>query len=520
MNSALSISSRRLAPATRGDLHHRRLPFRSRALAGAAALLLAGCASLPAPERPVAPLPAAWATPTPVATAPAASTQAADGAWWLAFEDPVLPEVLEAAWRASPDREVARARVAQARAAAVAAGAAGLPRLDASGQILRQRAVPDTPAQSSLALGVQASWELDLFGGVGAAAQAASSRLQASEAEAHAVRQAVAAEAATQWLSLRACRALAAQAQADAESRAASARLTALTASAGLGAPAEAALARAAAAQAQASARAQAAQCDSSAQALQALTAWPTATLRERIASIDVHAPLPAPRMASMNTLPAALLSQRPDLRAREAEVRAAAGDRSSAQAAQRPRIMLSGSLSTARVQGAGLDARGPVWSLGPLQVSLPLFDGGALSAQADASRAAYDAAVARYQAAVRQAVAEVEQALLALDSTAAREGDARVAVEGFAERLRATEARVRGGLASGFELEDARQTAFAAQGALTSLQLERALAWVNLARALGGDWQPRDAATPAATTPAATTPVSASAPRPVPSGS
>ncbi len=73
--------------------------------------------------------------------------------------------------------------------------------------------------------------------------------------------------------------------------------------------------------------------------------------------------------------------------------------------------------------------------------------------------------------------VAEVEQALLALDSTAAREGDARVAVEGFAERLRATEARVRSGLASGFELEDARQTA-------------------------------------------ATTPVSGSAPRPVPSGS
>lgn len=519
MNSVLATpsptSSRRRAPSPSVALHQRSLRLRATSLAGAAVLLLAGCTSLPAPERPVAPLPTAWATTPPVATAASPSAQTADGAWWLAFDDPVLPEVLESAWRASPDREAARARVAQARAAAVAAGAAGLPRVDASGQILRQRAVPDTPAQSSLTLGVQASWELDLFGAVGAAAQAASSRLQASEAEAHAVRQAVAAEAATQWLSLRACRALAVQAQADADSRAASARLTALTASAGLGAPADAALARAAAAQAQASARAQATQCESAAQALQALTAWPAATLRERLTSVDVHAPLPAPRIASLNTLPAALLAQRPDLRAREAEVQAAAGDRSAAQAAQRPRVVLSGSLSGARMQGAGLDARGPVWSLGPLQVSLPLFDGGALSAQADASRAGYDAAVARYQAAVRQAVAEVEQALLALDSTAAREGDARVAVEGFAERLRAIEARVRGGLASGFELEDARQTALAAQGALTALQLERALAWVNLARALGGDWQPRDSAATAATTP-----VPGSAPRAVPSGS
>lgn len=517
MNPVLAPPSTRLS--RQGVPQRRARRRRSPLLAGAAALLLAGCASLPAPERPVAPLPASWTAPLPAATASPDPGPAAPSPWWLAFDDPVLPEVLEAAWRASPDREAARARVAQARAAAVAAGASALPRLDASGQILRQRAVPDTPAQSSASLGLQVSWELDLFGGVGAAAQAASSRLQASEAEAHAVRQAVAAEAATQWLSLRACLALAAQAQADAESRATSARLTALTASAGLAAPADAALARAAAAQAQASARAQSTQCESAAQALQALTAWPTTTLRDRVASVDVRAALPAPRVAPLSTLPAALLAQRPDLRAREAEVQAAVGDRSAAQAAQRPRVVLSGSLSTARLQGAGLDARGPVWSLGPLQVSLPLFDAGALSAQAEASRAAYAAAVARYQAAVRQAVAEVEQALLALHGTAAREGDARVAVEGFAERLRATEARVRSGLASGFELEDARQTALSAQGALTALQLERALAWVNLARALGGDWQPRDAG-PAATATATTTPVPGSAPRPVPSGS
>ena len=83
----------------------------------------------------------------------------------------------------------------------------------------------------------------------------------------------------------------------------------------------------------------------------------------------------------------------------------------------------------------------------------------------------------------------EVEDALVALHSTAARGDDARTAADGFERSYRAVESRYRGGLASLFELEDARRSAVAAQAALIELQRERVAAWISLYRALGGGW-------------------------------
>jgi outer membrane protein, multidrug efflux system len=93
------------------------------------------------------------------------------------------------------------------------------------------------------------------------------------------------------------------------------------------------------------------------------------------------------------------------------------------------------------------------------------------------------------YRAKLRTAVREVEEALVALQSTADRDADAQVATEGFATSFRATEARFKGGLASLYELEDARRSAVQAQVALIDLQRERSTAWISLYRALGGGW-------------------------------
>jgi outer membrane protein TolC len=123
--------------------------------------------------------------------------------------------------------------------------------------------------------------------------------------------------------------------------------------------------------------------------------------------------------------------------------------------------------------------------------VTLPLFDGGRRAAGEAAARAAYDDAVVQLRGALRGAVREVEDALVALQSTAAREADVGIATEGFAASLAAAEARWRGGVGSLFELEDARRSALAAQSALVELRRERATAWINLYRALGGGFEP-----------------------------
>jgi outer membrane protein TolC len=188
--------------------------------------------------------------------------------------------------------------------------------------------------------------------------------------------------------------------------------------------------------------------------------------------------------------VPAQALAQRPDLLIAEREVVAASAEVAQAQAARLPRIALNGSISAARFESSDFGNQGgTLWAIGPVTVSLPLFDGGTRRANVVAAQARFDEAGTLYRGKLRGAVREVEEALVALQSTADRSTDAQVATEGYAASFRATEARFRGGLASLYELEDARRSALQAEIALIDLKRERATAWITLYRALGGGW-------------------------------
>jgi NodT family efflux transporter outer membrane factor (OMF) lipoprotein len=344
-----------------------------------------------------------------------------------------------------------------------------------------------SPVGTSLGANLQASWELDLFGANAAGRDAAQARLDGAHASWHDARVSVAAEVASSYLALRACEAQLATTQLDTRSRSETARLTELTAKAGFQAPANAALARASAAQGNANLAQQRASCELGVKGLVALTGLPEPVLRERLAAATARIPQPA--LIAVNRVPAEALAQRPDVVAAGRDLVAASAEVSQAQAQRLPSISLSGNIGPARFETGAGNLSGTLWSIGPVAVSLPLFDGGRRRANAEAAKARYDEAVAVYQGRLRNSVREVEVALVGLQSTAERNGDAQTASEGFEASYRATEARFKGGLASLFELEDARRTAVQAQAALIDLQRERVAAWIALYRALGGGW-------------------------------
>lgn len=462
--------------------------------ASAAALLgawaLAGCASLaPATPPAAAPAPAAqWQAPLPAAD-PAAELKR----WWQQFNDPLLAQLIESAQAASPTIASAHSRIEQARAARVAGGSALGPTLDASASASRGRFDLATPVGTSAAAGLQAAWEIDLFGADRAGRDAAQARLDGAQALWHDARISVAAETASSYLTLRACEAQLAQTEFDAASRAETSRLTELAAKAGFQAPASADLARASAAQGNASLTQQRAACDLAVKSLVAMTALAEPELRSKLQA--GRAQLPQPAQFGVAQVPAQVLAQRPDLANAERELAAAAADAAQARAQRYPRIALAGNITPSHFETGGISTSGTLWSIGPVSVSLPIFDGGVRRANAEAAQARYDAAAASYAASLRTAVREVESALVALQSTAGRGDDARTAAEGFERSYRAVESRYRGGLASLFELEDARRSAVAAQSALIELQRERIAAWISLYRALGGGWTPADPA-------------------------
>ena len=455
-------------------------------------LALGGCASGPEPSpEPVAVaaavLPPAWQAPLPHGGQLVALRD-----WWRQFDDPLLVQLIDAAQAASASLASAASRIEQARATRVAAGAALLPTLDGSASV--SRGSPDfvTPLGSVASVGVQAGWELDLFGGRRAARDAAQARVDGAQAAWHDARVSVAAEVAGTYIDLRACEAQLEKADADAASRAETARLTELSRQAGFEAPANAALARASAAQGRSLLAQRRAQCDLQVKALVALTGLAEPPLRQRLAAATARVPQPA--QLEVARVPAQALAQRPDLFGAERAWAAAAAEVSQARSQQLPRISLAGSIGAMHAEAGPISASGGVWTLGPVVISMPLFDGGARRANVDAARARYVEAEAQYRGKLRGAVREVEEALIRLQATAERSADARIAADGFADSLRGAQARQQGGLGSLFELEDARRSALQSQSALIDLERERSAAWIALYRALGGGWSPEAA--------------------------
>ena len=456
-------------------------------------LALGACAGLqpPATERavPELPAPASWQ-----ASLPHNGQQTDLAQWWAQFQDPLLSTLVAAAQDASASVASARARITQARSALVGTQAAMGPMLNAVGNTSRGQQDVNMPVATSMSVGLQAQWEIDLFGGVRAARDAADARLRGAANGWHEARVSVAAEVANQYTALRACQAQTVQTALDAQSRSETARLTALAAQAGFQAPSSAALARASAAQASGLLTQQRAQCDLAIKALVAMTGLPEPDLQQRLAAGAAR--LPQPGHIVVPSVPAQVLAQRPDIDSASRELLATGAEITQTRAQRLPRIMLNGNIGAARFASPASVDSGTTWSIGPVVVTLPLFDGGGQEARLAAAQARHTEARALLEARLRSAVREVEDALVNLRSTAERSGDAEVATEGFAASYKAAQARYSGGLASLFELEDARRSAVQAQGALIELQRERVAAWIALYRALGGGWT-TDAASP-----------------------
>jgi outer membrane protein TolC len=506
-------------------------------------LLLGACTAARPPAQVDAHTPARWHTghlpPSSAggqADGPARDAAARESAarlrrWWQQLNDPLLLQLMARAQAASPSLASAQARVAEARAAWVAAGAARAPQLGATASAVRSNnslgagtggasASPATVLQATL----QPQWEIDLFGGLGAAQDAAALRLAGAQGQQASAQVALMAEVANAYFNERACRQQWAVARADAGSRAETARLMGLSQQAGFTAPADAALARAAAADAASRTRDAQTQCVLARQALVALTASDAGELAQQLdgrvqpptqtesptqtptsafaaaapahQSADVPAgdPHPAegadwPPLRAVPSVPAQLLLQRPDVWAAEQAVAAASAGVGEAHAQRYPRLSLQGSVGRMQVRTQGMSPALGTWSLGPLALTVPLIDGGARRANVQASQARYDEAVVKLRASVRQAVQEVEGALTQWASHHARAEATDLAVQQYQRYWQATQARHQHGMASLFELEDARRSLLAAQLAQVAQRRDQTLAWVSLYRALGGGW-------------------------------
>jgi NodT family efflux transporter outer membrane factor (OMF) lipoprotein len=326
-------------------------------------------------------VPAQWQAPLPHDGKVADLTR-----WWEQFDDPLLSELIASAEAVSPTVAAARSRLYLARATSTGAFASLLPRLD--GNLSGSRGQQDIrfPAGTATSASLAASWEIDLFGGNSAASDAASARYSGAQADWHAARVSLAADIATSYVGFRACEAQVRQRILDTGSRRRTANLTRINAEAGLESPANAALARASAAQGNNLLTQQSTQCELYVKELVALTAIDEPRLRQQLEMGSQH--IPQPTEIAVADVPAATLAQRPDVYSAGLAVMAASADVTNLQAQRLPRISLTGNISHSRFSSDIATTDGSVWALGPLTVTLPIFDAGTRRANVDAGRA------------------------------------------------------------------------------------------------------------------------------------
>jgi NodT family efflux transporter outer membrane factor (OMF) lipoprotein len=411
--------------------------------------------------------------------------------WWAQLGDPVLVELQRVANESNPSMQKAAAQIASARASLASSKAAGVPTLTGSGSATRANAGTGTSTGSSIvsstiSAGLDASWELDLFGSVRRNIEASEATAQAREADWNDTRVSLAAEVASDYITYRACLATLQLTRADAASRQATARITVGAWRDGANSSADATLAEASAASGRASQQAQEAECEVDLKALVPLTGLAEPVLRQLLNSGSDHSLQSAP--FAVQSLPVALLSHRPDVVAKERALAAASARIGVAEAGRYPRLSLSGSIARSAVMSGGAQLSSAPWSFGP-SLSLPLFDGGAAKASVRSAAASYDIALADYRQALNTAVQEVEQNLVRLASAEAREADVQRSAAGYRTVANATEASWRAGSDSLLSYEQTRRDAISAEQSLITVQRDRLLYGVALYKAVGGGW-------------------------------
>ena len=449
--------------------------------------VLAGCGSLvPPAEAPNPPLRDSFriGAAEPQLAGPAAANE-----WDGFFADERLRSVVGLALAENRSLRAGVAAVERARAQYGISQAAQLPEVRATAGASRQRSAGVTASSYSVSLGL-ASWEIDLFDRVGSLEGAALARFLAQQETQQGARLAVVASVADAWLTLAAERERLRLAEQLRDSQRRTLDLTERQSELGAASGLQRARAQTAFEAARGEAARSAAAVVQARLALETLAGQP---LPESLLPSGQAGPATA-LPAIPGDLPAAVLLQRPDLRAAEQRLQAAAIDVGAARAARFPRLTLTASAGTRSPALDGLFQPGSsFWSLVPT-LDLPLFDAGARQAQVNANQATRREALALYESALQTAFREVADALAVRDSLAERLASQQAQVQAAQRSLDLSERSYRLGGASQLELLDAQRQLTAAQQGLVSLRQTEQANRVILLRALGGRWTPAPA--------------------------
>jgi multidrug efflux system outer membrane protein len=482
--------------------------IRKRSLFILVALSASGCMVGPnfKSPAPTQTMPAAWLPPTTAPATQNASTPTSQPAvdvaqWWSTFSDPELDSLVDRAVKSNLDLKLAESRVRQARAQRGVVAAGFWPQANVNASYSRQGSDGSSAVQTSTGdvvrvgrgssdlfqSGLDATWELDVFGGVRREIEAADADIQSAIEDQRDVMVTLTSEVALNYIDLRGFQRQIVIARENLKTQIYSADLTRRRQRGGLISGLDVANADALVA----STRSAIPVLEQSARQTiyniaVLLNLEPAVLVKELETSGEIP---PSPATVPIG-LPSDLLRRRPDVRRAESQLHAATARVGGATAQLFPQFSLTGSLGTSGGQFKNLgNWNFGFWSIGP-SVSWPIFSAGSIRSQIHVQDAIQEQAVISYEAAVLGSLRDVESALVAyLQEQQHREALQEAVIANRKAVDLATQLYSQG-QTDFLNVTTAQRSLFGSEDALVRSDTTVATNLIALYKALGGGWE------------------------------
>jgi len=422
--------------------------------------------------------------------------------WWNAFGDPVLDGLIHRAINANLDLKAAAARVREARGARRVAGADELPQVNASGSYSRSR-FSDNGAQPAAAQaqgsdgsdlfqgGFDATWELDVFGGVRRGVEAADADVAATENDRRDVLVSLLAEVSRNYVEVRGFQQRLVLANRTISLQQQTLELAEARFKAGLTGELDVSQARAQLATRQSQLPPLQIGLKQAIHRLGVLLGEQPTSLNDELAQDGA---IPGTPEHVPVGLPADLLRRRPDLRRAERQLAAATARVGVAEADLYPKFRLAGNFGFQSGQFGDLfDMNSRFWSIGP-SVSVPIFEAGRIRGNIAVREARVDQAAAAYDKAVLTALEDVENSLVAFVQEQSRRRTLSAAVDANRRSVDLANQLYSSGIVDFRNVLENQRNLYDSEDQLVQSARSVSANLIALYKALGGGWESLEA--------------------------
>lgn len=455
----------------------------------ATVLFLGGCAAVgPDYTAPQSDMPAQWSNLLKKGDASETADPQSLAQWWKTLNDPVLTDLISQAIAENRDLKLAMSRIRETRAQWGIAEADRFPSADASGSAVSARSTGKEERSERYSLGIDAGWEIDLFGRVQRAVEAARADYESVTENYRDVLVSLIAETALNYIDVRTYQKQLAVAEENLKIRKEAYELANYRYKAGLASALDVSSAKYNVEETRANIPVIERNLETAKNRIAVLTGKTPGSVHAQLAKSKA---LPVPGLQIAAGIPADILRRRPDIRKAERELAAQTARIGVATADLYPRLTLSGSIGLEAISLGDLFTSDAISnSIGP-RLSWNIFDAGTIRKNIEVQNARQEQALIQYESGILSALEEVENALYAYAREQSRRNSLLSAFKAAQQASNLSLNQYNSGLTDFQTVLDAQRSLLSFQDQLAKSEAAILTYLIQLYKALGGGWTP-----------------------------